>query len=145
MAARRYKGKHRAHRPWRWVAPLALTFAVGCAITAATLAIVANDPRWLRGAVIAGLLAAFVPTLLPSVEQQRAPAVDAELRRLRRQLAELRGELDAYLATPAPAPGQLTTMLPLPLIRTALQDPVPTATGHRGSGPTGSNGTLRVI
>src|SRR3954451_23521891 len=113
MAARRYKGKHRRHRPGRWVAPLVLTFAFGCAITAATLAIVASDPRWLRGAVIAGLLAAFVPTLLPTLEQKPAPAVDAELRRLRRQLAELRGELDAYLAAPAPAPApeQGTTML----------------------------------
>src|SRR4051812_19440111 len=123
MAARRYKGKHRAQRPWRWAAPLALTFAVGCAITAATLAIVASDPRWLRGAVIAGLLAAFVPTLLPPLEQKPAPAVDAELRRLRRQLAGLRGELDASLAAPAPAPEQGTTMLPLPLIRAALHDP----------------------
>src|SRR3954470_1160505 len=113
MAARRYKGRHRARRPRRWVPALVLTFALGCAVTAATLAIVASDPRWLRGAVIAGLLAAFVPTLLPTLEQKPTPAIDAELRRLRRQLAELRGELDAYLATPASPPEQLTTMLHL--------------------------------
>src|SRR3954462_2337728 len=116
MAARRYKGKHRRHRPGRWAASLALAFAFGCAITAATLAIVASDPRWLRGAVIAGLLAAFVPTLLPTLEQKPAPAVDPEPRRLRRQLAELRGELDACLAAPAPPPEQGTPMLHLPLI-----------------------------
>ena len=145
MAARRHKGKHRARQSRRWVPALVVTFALGCAVTAATLAIVASDPRWLRGAVIAGLLAAFAPTLLPALEQKPSQAVDGELRRLRRELAELRGELDAYLATPA-VPEQRTTMLHLPLIRAALQDPVPAANGHGGNGHNGNgNGKLQVV
>src|SRR3954447_5519104 len=83
MAGRRYKGKHRAQRPRRWATALVFVFALGCAGLAATLAIVATDPRWLRAAVIAGLLAAFVPTLLPALERRAAPALDDELRRLR--------------------------------------------------------------
>jgi hypothetical protein len=144
MAASRYKGKHRARRSRRWVPAVVVTFALGCAVTAATLAIVASDPRWLRGAVIAGLLSAFVPTLLPAVEHKPSHAVDDELRRLRRQLAELRGELDAYLAVRPAVPEQRTTMLTLPLLRAALQEPVPVPNGHGENGHNGHNGNGSV-
>jgi hypothetical protein len=112
-----------------------VAFALGCALASALLAIFADDPRLLRAAVLAALIAAFAPTLLPTLEQRPTAPVNDELRRLRRELAQMRGELDAYLATgpitlplgPAPVPGQL------PLAPAALHLPSP-ATNGNGNG-----------
>ncbi|MFL6241051.1 MAG: hypothetical protein ACJ735_16340 [Actinomycetes bacterium] len=124
-------GKHRAVRPHRRARLVVLTAAVGCAATAATLGVVASDARLLRAAVLAGILAAVLPMSLPHVEPRAAAARDWELRRLRLELAALRGEWDAYLAAPAsPAAAQPVTSLHLPLIRAALQAPDPSSNGN---------------
>jgi hypothetical protein len=141
-------GKHRAHRPRRWGLGLVLAFALGCAATAATIAIVATDPRWLRGAIIAALLGAFAPTLLPTLER-KPQLLDDELARLRRQIAQLRGELDAHLVAPrAPVPEQRPTQQPaqqpalnLPLIRAAF---AATPTNGNGNGHANGHGPAHV-
>lgn len=130
MARRRSGGKHRAHRPRVWWRALVLTFAVGCALAAATLAIVADDPRLLRTAILGALLAAFVPTLLPTMEQRPSPVVDDEFRRLRLEVAALRGELDALRATGSLLIPHQSDSLQLPLVRAALQVPSPSTNGH---------------
>jgi hypothetical protein len=105
-------------------------FALGCAIAAATLAVVATDPRLLRVAVIAALLAALAPTMLPTLEQRASTAVDDELRRLRRELAGLRGELDAYLATGPITLSLQPASVQQPLVLAALHSPSPATNGN---------------
>jgi hypothetical protein len=124
------RGRHRAKRQRRLGKAIVLAFALGCALAAATLTIVADDPRLLRAAVLGALLAAFVPTLLPTLEQQPSTAVDDELRRLRRELAKLRGELDALIAAGWTKAPERTAALQLPLIRAALRAAPPSSNGN---------------
>jgi hypothetical protein len=70
--------------------------------------------------------------MLPTLEQRPSTAVDDELRRLRRELAALRGELDAYVATRPTLPLQPASV-PLPVVRAALHLPSP-ATNGNGNG-----------
>ena len=107
-----------------------LTFALGCALAAAVLAIVADDPRLLRAAVVAALVAAFVPTLLPTLEQRPSPRVDADVRRLRLEVATLRGELNALCAAGPLVVPERTTTWELPLMRATVRTPTASTNGH---------------
>src|SRR5438270_9291033 len=99
MARGRHTGKHRAQRGHRLLSSLVVTLSMAAAVAAVVLAVVATDPRLLRAAVAVGLVAALAPVLLPSRRAEPAGPGRDEWRALRRELAELRGELDAYLAT----------------------------------------------
>lgn len=73
---------------------------------------VATDDRALRGATFVGLLAVLAMALLLAVSPTGSSAADEdERRRLRREIAELRGEFAAFVAIvqasgfgPAPSP-----------------------------------------
>jgi hypothetical protein len=80
--------------------------------------------------VLGALLAALVPTLLPTLEQRPSTAVDDELPWLRREVAELRGELDALIAAGQLAVPDRSMTLQLPLIRAALRVPAASTNGH---------------
>ena len=110
-----------------------MLLATGFATTAVTLDIVANDPRLLRAAVLAGLLSAFLPAMLLAAERKTAVVADSdELRRLRLELAELRGEIaaHAYVLAARPSAPERAMTLQLPLVRAALRVPVASANGH---------------
>ena len=88
-----------------------------CALTAAVLASVTADPRYLRLAVVIALVAAVPPALAAA----RAPA-RSELRALRRDVAELRSELTVRAAP-------IVEIVVVPTTGPPLGVPIP-ATGH---------------
>lgn len=119
-------GRHRAQQPRRWPRYLALVSSLGAAVSAAALGVVATDADLLRIAVLLALVAAFAPTLLPTLEQRHPTDVDQELRSLRLELARLAGELAAQVAISRAMPAQAPKPSPnLPLIRAALAAPAP--------------------
>jgi hypothetical protein len=128
-------GRHRAPRKRRWARALAFELAVAAAMAAAVLGAVSDDPAVLRGAIFGALAAAFIGSLLP---RKQRPVFDAgaDLRRLRAEVAELRGQLAALAPSPLAAAERPAT-LQLPLIRAALA--ASTVNGN-GNGHANGNG-----
>src|SRR4051794_12497931 len=143
MARGRHAAKHRASHSLVATRPLVAVFAIACAVAAVTLAVLATDLRLLRLAVAAGLAAALAPAALSLRSARPQAANHDEWRALRLELAELRGELDAYVATALaaaaheqasePVRPEQRAVLTLPLVRAAFAA-VPAPANGNGNG-----------
>jgi hypothetical protein len=107
------------------------TLVAALAVCAAALSSMSTDERLLRGAAFAGLLAVLaMALLLAAISSEPSAADEEELRRLRREVALLRGEL-AAIAVALQVPAHAPTPVRLPMERQALQ--IPPQTNGRAS------------